>query len=516
MLPIDLLYASRARTPDSIAVDAPSAMLTYAELVARVDVLAAGLQALDEAPGSRVGICATNTLEHLLALLAVMASGKVWVPLNPREVKAELDGKIAATRPSILVADADCLDKFTPTDVALVIGAGGGKGRDTVAGLVAARAGKRPERAYRPREATQAIKFTGGTSGRPKGVEQPYRAWTAGAVCMLHGLGLAASDRVLLAAPLTHGTSCYVTPTLAAGGTLVLTNPRARPADILEAFAAQGVTTTFLPPTVIYMMMAEPGARDRRYPALRRLIYGAAPMPPGKIREAEAVFGPVLATNYGQTEAPQVITYLPPEDFRDDALLASVGRASLLVKLGVMDKAGRLVPPGAEGEIVVAGDLVMSGYLDMPEATAATLIDGWLHTGDGGAIDERGYLFLKDRLRDVIITGGFNVYPSDVEAALVRHPAVHECVVFGLPDDKWGEAVNAAIQLRAGAAATADEIIAFAKAELGSVKAPKRIAFHADLPRSPVGKVLRREVREMEQAQLRNGHDRQEPTARPE
>jgi len=489
MFPIDFLYASARRRPDAVAVEAPGARLTYAQLVARVDAIASGLQGIDPAPQSRVGICGHNTLDHLLALLATMAAGKTWVPLNPREVKSELDAKIAVTRPSIVIADEDCLDKFSRlSDATLVVGTKG-----------LARNGKSPARPNLPLDATQAIKFTGGTSGRPKGVMQPYRAWTTGAVCMIHGFGFTPNDRVLLAAPLTHGTSCYVAPTLALGATLVLGAPRARPSDVLDAFAELDVTATFLPPTMIYMMMSEPGVRDRRYPKLSKLIYGAASMPPPKIREAEAVFGKVLGTNYGQTEAPQVITTLAPEDFRDDANLASVGRASLLTRVAVMDAARRILKPGEEGEIVVAGDLLMTGYLDMPEQTAETLIDGWLHTGDGGVVDERGFVFLRDRLRDVIITGGFNVYPSDVEAALVRHPKVHECVVFGLADDKWGEAVNAAVQLREGARASEDEIIAFAKAELGSVKAPKRIVFYDDLPRSAVGKVLRREVKAMEE-----------------
>ena len=489
MKPIDYLYSAALRRPDATAVDAPGARLSYRELAARVDALAAGLQGIDPRPQSRVGICAHNTLDHLLALLATLAAGKVWVPLNPREPKAELDAKVTATRPSIVVVDEDCLDHVSrPEGVKLLVGP---------ASL--ARDGKRPEVPNLPLDALQAIKFTGGTSGRPKGVMQPYRAWVAGAASMAHGMKYTSAERVLLAAPLTHGTSAYVTPTFMVGGTLVLAKPRARPADVLEDFATRDVSAVFLPPTMIYMMLAEPGVRDLRFPKLTKLIYGAASMPPQKIREAESVFGPVLATNYGQTEAPQVITILAPEDFRDDANLASVGRPGLLVRVAIMDKAGRILPPGEEGEIVVAGDLLMTGYLDMPEQTAATLVDGWLHTGDGGTIDERGFVLLRDRLRDVIISGGFNVYPSDVEAALARHPKVHDCVVFGLDDDKWGEAVNAAIQLKGGARATESEIIEFAKAELGSVKAPKRVVFYDDLPRSAVGKVLRREVKAMEQ-----------------
>lgn len=506
MLPIDMIYASRDRTPDAVAVETPHRTLSYAALCREVDALAAGLQALDATPGSRVAICAHNTVEHLLGLLAVLAAEKTWVPLNPRDGRREIDDRIAATAPTIVIADEDCRDSFNPTDARLVIGSGGSaQAGDTVAGLIADRSGRRPARSGPDGAATQAIKFTGGSSGRPKGVLQPYRAWMTGAACMIHGLGLGPDDRYLLAAPLTHGTSCYVTPILATGGALVLGDGILRPAAIVEAIARHGVTTTFIPPTVVYMMMAEIDGMDgggRGFPALRRLIYGGAPMPPDKIRAAQAAFGKVLATNYGQTEAPQVVTYNGPDDLADERNIASVGRASLLTRVRVVDPDGRMLGPGEDGEVVVGGDLVMTGYLDMADATAEVLIDGWLHTGDLGVLDERGFLFLKDRLRDVIITGGFNVYPSDVEAALVAHPAVYECAVFALPDEKWGEAVHAAVVLQNGASATEDEVIAFAKGALGSVKAPKRILFYDDLPRSGVGKVLRREVRARELARM--------------
>ena len=234
---------------------------------------------------------------------------------------------------------------------------------------------------------------------------------------------------------------------------------------------------------------------SRAFEQLRLLIYGAAIMPPEKIRQARAIFGPVIATNYGLTEAPQIITALIPEEARDDSTIASVGRASFMTRVAIMDATGKLLPAGEQGEIVVAGDLVMSGYLDNPEQTAEALVDGWLHTGDVGYLDEREYLFLKDRLKDVIISGGFNVYPSDVEAALVAHPAIHECVVFGCPDEKWGEAVHVAIELRDGEDASAADIIAYAKTRIGSVQAPKQVHFVDSLPRSAVGKVQRREVR---------------------
>lgn len=498
MLPIDMLYASAARAPDAVAVETAEESISYAALVARVDALAAALQAVDPAPQSRVGLCGYNSLEHLIGLLATLAAGKVWIPLNPRDATEELDAKIETARPSILIVDDDCEARITASSGVRLIGRGGGAAAmDSLAGLAARHQGRRPERPLLTQEDSQAIKFTGGSSGRPKGVLQPYRAWLTGAACMIHELGLTAADRYLVAAPLTHGTSCYVTPVLGVGGTLVLGERTMRPPEILQAFAERGITTTFIPPTVIYMMLAELGEKERRFPALSRLIYGGAPMPPEKIREAQRKFGPVVATNYGQTEAPQVVTYLAPPDMLDDRSIASVGRASFLTRVAILEPDGRrLLPPGEDGEIAVSGGLVMTAYLDMPAATAEVLADGWLRTGDVGALDERGFLFIKDRLRDVIISGGFNVYPSDVEAALVRHPAVHECVVYGLPDEKWGESVNAAVVLRPGSAASEDEIIAFAREAVGSVKAPKRVVFHDDVPRSGVGKVLRRAIRD--------------------
>jgi len=498
MQPMDMLYAAAARTPDAVAVETPDVSLSYAGLVARVDALAAGLQALDPASQSRVGICGYNTLEHLLALLATMAADKVWIPLNARDAGVELDLKLEAARPSIVVVDEDCLGKLTADVGHRVIGQGGdARVGDSVAGLIAAGSGRRPARGALDGEATQAIKFTGGSSGRPKGVLQPYRAWLTGAACMIHELGLNAADRFLLAAPLTHGTSCYIMPTLAVGGTLVLGGPVMRPAEVLDAFDKSAITTTFIPPTVIYMMMAELGDDAPGFAALGRLIYGGASMPPEKIREAQRVFGPVIGTNYGQTEAPQVVTYLSPTDMMDARTVASVGHASLLTRVAIMEPGGDgVLGAGEEGEIVIGGGLLMTGYLDMPEATEEVLRGGWLRTGDVGLLDERGFLFLKDRLRDVIISGGFNVYPSDVEAALVGHEAVHECVVFGLPDEKWGESVHAAVVRRPGAEVDEGTLIDFAKRLVGSVKAPKAIHFKDDLPRSGVGKVLRRVIRE--------------------
>ena len=198
----------------------------------------------------------------------------------------------------------------------------------------------------------------------------------------------------------------------------------------------------------------------------------------------------------GENANSALLVGVGPEDFEDERNLASVGRTTWFNDVAIMGPKGDLLPAGEIGDVVARGDLVMSGYWRLPEKTAETLVDGWLHTGDRGLFDERGFLYLKDRLKDMVITGGFNVYPVDVENTLGQHPAVHECAVFGIPDEKWGEAVQAAVQLRPGQQASEAELIAFVRERLGPVATPKRIHFHSSLPRSAVGKVLKSTVRE--------------------
>lgn len=496
MYPIDLFYRGARRWPDAIAVEDEDTAITYRDLVIRVEALASALQQLAPEPGRRIGICAPNTLEHLVSILAVLAAGHVWIPLNPRNGRAETDAIIAMTRPALIIADAVCLDRFTSTDARVVLSRSPALTKDepTIAGLIERFQGRPLHPSVPPLSATQAIKFTSGSTGRPKGVLQSYRSWNACAVGILHAFTFAADERFLVAAPITHGSSCFILPVLSRGGRLILLE-RPKPPDILEAFVRHGVTATYLTPTMIYMLLAEDAARPGAFPALRHLIYSGAPMRPQQIRAAQHVFGPCLETCYGQAEAPQIISYMRAADFAEDANLEAVGYAGLLTRIGIMDKDGRLLAPGEVGEITVRGDLVMTGYLDNPEATAATLIDGWLHTGDLGLIDDRGILFIKGRLREMIISGGFNIYPSDVESALGKHPAVHECAVFGVDDPKWGEAVHAAVELNPGHDISEADLIQHVKTVLDSVKAPKRIHVVPQLPRSAVGKVLRREAR---------------------
>ena len=495
MFPIDFFFRAARRYPTRIALESPTATISYADLDRDVRALAAALQALDPQPQSRVAICAANSAQHILALLAVLAAGKVWVPLNYRSSATELQRIIDATEPSIVCADAMGAPLLQAPAARRVALDGADLGDLDVARLLQAHRDQTPQRHDLSRDATQAIKFTGGTTGLPKGVMQPYRAWNAGIINQIAAWGLTEADRYVMAAPITHGTSTYVLPVLAQGGTHLLLDA-ASPQTVTQAFRERGGTLCFMPPTLIYMIMAQPGVSRADFPALRNLIYGGAPMPADKIDEVQAFFGPVVGTTYGQTEAPQIVTVLPPGELAEPANRGSVGRTTWLSDMAIMAPDGRLLPEGELGEVVVRGDLVMTGYWRLPEKTAETIVDGWLHTGDVGLVDERGYLFLKDRIRDVVITGGFNVYPVDVENALSLHPAVYESTVFGVPDPKWGEAVHAAVQCHAGASVTAEALMAHVRQRLGPVQTPKHIHFYESLPRSPVGKVLKTAVRQ--------------------
>ena len=492
MLPIEQFWRAAARFPDRPAVIHPQGEVRFRELAAQVRSAAAALQALAPSDGGRVAIGAANSLWHLVALLATLASGKTWIPLNPRSGVPDLRRILEFTAPEIVAMDDALANRLGNTPGRRVLLEGGGP--DALSTLVARHACTPLRPVPRALSDVQAIKFTGGTTGIPKGVMQSCRAWNTMFASQLYAFGFNEADRFMVSAPLTHGSSTYVLPILGTGGCLVFPE-ETRPGAMLDAIERHRVTTLFVPPVLVHSLVGENAVRRRDTASIRNLIYGAAPMDANRIDEAIAAFGPVLATTYGQTEAPQIISCLPASELAQPRNRASVGRPGLLTAVAIDTPEGPLTRASAEGEILVRGDLVMTGYWQQPEKTAQTIVDGWLHTGDIGAFDERGFLFIKGRKSDVIITGGFNVYPSDVEAALTQHPAVQECCVLGVPDDKWGEAVHAAVTLRPGAAASRDALISFLKEQVGSVLAPKEIHFFDALPRTAVDKISKPDVR---------------------
>ena len=349
---------------------------------------------------------------------------------------------------------------------------------------------------------TVMLSPTGGTTGMPKGVMNTHRSTQTFIAHYMLACPYGADEKPvnLAAAPMTHTAGLLAVPCTAQGGTVVVVT-KPDPALILGAVAKHKVSEFFLPPTVIYKLLEIPGIDQVDFSSVKYLMYGAAPMSVEKLKKAIELWGPIMAGGYGQTEAPASIANLPPShhfingQLGTDERLSSVGRPNPLIRVEMMDDNNQILPRGETGEICVRGDLVMKGYYKQPEKTAETIIDGWLHTGDVGNIDADGYLHITDRKKDMIISGGFNVYPSEVEQVIWGHPAVQDCAVIGVPDEKWGEAVKAVVELNAGQTASAEEIIALCKEKLGSVMAPKTVDFIDTLPRSPVGKVLKKDLR---------------------
>ncbi|BFM17547.1 AMP-binding protein [Maricurvus nonylphenolicus] len=350
-------------------------------------------------------------------------------------------------------------------------------------------------------DAVASLRPTGGTTGPSKGVVHTNRTSEITLVNALQNMPeMEAEARYLAVAPLSHASGAMAAMTLIAGGCVVVSN-NTHPDELLRAIEQYRITTMFLPPTLLYMVMASPLIGDVDLSSLKVIRVGAAPISPEKFKMAVKIFGPVLHEAFGQTECSIGMTEKGPEDYLNEdgsfneAVLPSMGKPSSYLRMEIMDPEGNILPVGEKGEIVVQTSMVMAGYYKNPEETAATIKDGWLHTGDVGIKDEQGYVTLVDRLKDMIISGGFNVYPAQIEAVIQGHESVLDCIVVGVPDEKWGEAVKAVVQLKPGCECTDEALMAMCRDSLGAVYTPKSVEFRTALPRSPAGKLLRREVR---------------------
>jgi acyl-CoA synthetase (AMP-forming)/AMP-acid ligase II len=487
------------RFPDRVCVHDLSRGWTYAEVRELTHRVALGLLAEGLGPDRKVAIYSPNDPIAYAAMLGLQRAGCVWVTINPRNAIEENlyildhnDTEFLFVHPSFahyverIRAACPKIRRVVRLDVEF----------DS---WLAPHCGEAPDPIEDP-DAVATLISSGGTTGRPKGVMLTHRVFETMLANFWAAMPIHEPPVHLLVAPMTHAAGVTSFAFLPHGGAQLLTT-NTDPGAILETIERMRVSHVFLPPTLIYMLLAHPRVREFDYSSLKHMIYAAAPMSADRLREAIDVFGPVLTQTYGQAEACMICTYFPPED-HVEALrtnkthrLLSCGRPAAFTRLAVMDDDGRLLPPGETGEIVVRGSLVMKGYYKNPEATAEASQHGWHHTSDIGRIDEDGFVYIVDRKKDMIISGGFNVYPSEIEQVIWTHPAVQDCAVIGVPDEKWGEAVKAVVELKPGAGATAEEIVALCKEKLGSVKAPKSVDFWDKLPRSPVGKVLKRDIR---------------------
>jgi fatty-acyl-CoA synthase len=493
----------------SLGVEAPC-LTTAGSTLSYLDVQRLSwriARALDRSglnPGDKVAILSANDPVAFACVFGISRAGAVWCPVNPRNEAAE-------NRDLLDFFDCRCLifqATFAPLvakirpdlpKLTTLVCLDGEPGNATPFDLWIGYEPAEPWQAEPPDDTVMLV-GTGGTTGRPKGVMLTGRNLETMSALTLMSYPFGPRPRYLALAPLTHAAGVLCFPIMTLGGEIVVM-PRPDLTEFLALIQNRKITHTFLPPTLIYMLLDQPGLPGTDLTSLQCLWYGAAPMSASRLEEALTKIGPVMGQLFGQSEAPMMISTLAPADhFREDGSLAterlsSAGRATPLTTVAIMDDEGLLLGRGERGEIVVRGSLVMAGYYKNPEASAEAARYGWHHTGDLGYLDEDNYLFIVDRAKDMIITGGFNVYSAEVEQVLLAHPAVQDCAVIGLPDEKWGERVTAVLQLRPGRSVTADDVRAFVKERLGSVKAPKQVEVWPDLPRSKVGKVLKPEIK---------------------
>jgi acyl-CoA synthetase (AMP-forming)/AMP-acid ligase II len=344
-----------------------------------------------------------------------------------------------------------------------------------------------------------SIEYTSGTSGYLKAAMLTHRndLSMAKKEFLLPGLELNRNSVMCHVAPLTHGTIAMALPTIVVGAcNLIL--PGFDPKLVLETIEKEKVTHILLVPTMINLMMAHPDVKKYNLSSIRTILYAASPMPASRVKQAVDLFGPVLIQCYGLHETTATVTYLSKEDHVHEGdpkkikRLASAGIPTMENDVRVVNENGEDVKPGEVGEVIERGDDSMLGYWNDPELTAETIIDGWVYTRDMATVDEDGYIYIVDRKGDMIISGGFNIYPFEVEEVFYRHPAVFEAAVVSEPDDHWGENVKAVVVLKEGISATEEELIEFCKQHLASYKKPKSIDFVSELPRNAQGKLLRR------------------------
>ena len=504
---IDYFERSAAIWPNNPCLhDSYDTMLTYAETRDLKRRTVHAIRAAGLPPHAGIAILSPNDIHAYVCVLASERSGYPRLQLNIRDTPAQI-AAVLRQNDALMVfyhsSQTELITALKPLmpEIKIWIGLdrplpGDPAWRDWIASYPATPDGI----AWTGNEIVVRCS-TGGTTGMPKSVQHQLSLMqllqvNVTHVCFPHD----GPATVLSFAPTTHAAGQLCHPAMMSGGlNIMMPAPDLkRVPELIERFK---VTLLFMPPTAIYMLLQQPGVKNHDYSSLKYFAYAAAPMSVQKLKDALETFGPVMAQFYAQTEAGMPLTYLSPKDHLvigtpQEGRLASCGRPVPFADMGIMDDDGNLLPDGERGEIVVRGDQVMAGYYKNPKATAEVSTFGWHHTGDVGYRDADGYYYVVDRKKDMIISGGFNIYPTEIEQVVSAHPAVQDCSVVGVPDEKWGEAVTAVVQLKPGASVTAEEIIAYCRARLGAIQTPKRVEFWPDLPRSPVGKVLKREIRD--------------------
>ncbi len=457
-------------------------------------------------PGMKGAVYSLNAATSFIATLGIIRAGGVWIPINPRNSESDNVAILKKFEVDVVFfqrAFQQPVNEFVTEGVDVICLDDPHTGYALFDAWVETADSEVPAVTVAPTDLL-SIPLTGGTTGLPKGVMLSHRNF-----CVLEyatrSMYAARRPVVLCAAPMTHVGGRIALCGLSSGARFVILES-VDPQLVLRTIEEQRVTDTFLPPTGIYALLDQPNLESFDLSSLINFSYGSAPMSIDRLKEALRRIGPVMRGGFGQTECPMFIARLQPSEhflnnelggeLAPDERLRSVGRHTAISELAILDEQGQQLPAGERGEIAVKGPMVSEGYFEAPEETAKIRINGWHLTGDIGYLDEEGYLYIVDRKKDMIITGGFNVYSAEVEHALMEIPGVQLAVVFGVPDKKWGEAVAAQVKLAVEADLSEDDVMVAAKQAVGGVKAPKQVSIVEDFPRTPVGKIDKKAIRD--------------------
>ncbi|MGN6606518.1 MAG: AMP-binding protein [Jatrophihabitans sp.] len=491
----DLILAALERRPQRVAFqyrgDGELRTWTYAEVAEHIRRLSTVLRSLDVAPSDGIALLSGPRPEAFIIMAAACHAGIRYSALHPLATEHDDAYVLRDSGSAVLIVD-DTLDNAR-------FGQRASAAADTVRILPLT------ELDHLARDAAPTttaaadatyLFYTGGTTGEPKGVVLRDRSLVANAWAS-STWAWPPDTQFLITTPMSHAAGLLVAPGLLRGAAFHI-HDCFEPAEVLHAIEHDGVNTTFLVPTMLYALLDHPNIATANLTSMQWILYGAAPTTPARIIEARVRFGPILSQHYGQAEAPNALTVLDEQEHRTDdpSILSSCGRPMPGITLTLLDRNGDPTPPEAAGELCVRGPLVMDGYWNKPEQTAAALAGGWLHTGDIATLDPSGLITIVDRSKDVVITGGFNVYPREVEAVLAGHPSVAECAVYGEPHERWGEAVIAAVVLHPTRAADQQELLTHVRRVKGSVWTPQRIDFYDRLPQTPLGKIDKKALRQ--------------------
>lgn len=492
--------------PENLAVIDKDTRLTFTQLEERTNRLAYALLDRWFAPGSRIAVQGWNCTELVEAEAAFYKAGLTKVPVNARLSLEETVHVLNDSKAHAIIAGRDHAEALmTVRDelpkLKMVIAIGSSKCDADYEALL--EDGKNENPGLDPANETIAVlHYTSGSSGVLKAAMQTYgnRKALVRKMLVCPSARLVPGARMAHVAPITHASGMTMMPVFYMGGCNVLLG-RFDPEELLQTIRDEKITRLFMVPTMVNRMINHPDVGKYDLSSLTSLLYGAAPMTPAVVEKAMAVFGPILTQGYGAGETNSMVTVLTEQDHidalkGDKKRLASCGRSYFENDVRVLNDAGEQVKPGEVGEIVIKGPDIMAGYWQAPELTEEVMKDGAYHTGDLAVVDEEGYIFIVDRKKEMIISGGFNVYPSEVEKVLYRHPAVYEAAVVGVPDEDWGEAIKAVCVLKDGAVAAEEELVAYCRENLPGFKTPRSVDFTDALPKNPNGKIVRREVRD--------------------